>query len=250
MACILCKKEGHTDIHDSGSCVECDKLVCTNPSGRRDGHYHAEDCYCGCGEIVCIRHIKEHSENHNSDIHKCFPELSALYSIKALDLTSKMGTGRTIGISPRTIRHGLETNISDGENFLRYLYLGERIWQDIPRDGFLSYFFRRRFFSRPRGTKALDRIAAVSLNTFVKSINNLRVGVDDFKAVDLTPLGEYGWDYEASRFGKELSDEASNRINYFILYLFNAPYLDLERLSKIEIPEGTPEDKRKWILEG
>lgn len=90
MACQHCKNEKHPNVPDSGPCLKCGLMVCTNPSGRPDGYYHAEQCNCGCGNVVCLVDIRDHCQNyHNCDkVEECFPELSFLYGHESIVASS------------------------------------------------------------------------------------------------------------------------------------------------------------------
>lgn len=76
MPCFYCLQEDY-DTEDYGSCTLCHLAVCVNPSGRWDNRFHGEPCVCGCGQLVCEKHLLEHARsNHDRDDGAvCFPAL-------------------------------------------------------------------------------------------------------------------------------------------------------------------------------
>ncbi len=75
MSCYYCNQE-NLNIPDTGTCEVCKRNVCTNPSSRKDKHFHGEDCECCHKAIICELHIYEHSKSrHDGDPSSCFPKL-------------------------------------------------------------------------------------------------------------------------------------------------------------------------------
>ncbi|HWK89201.1 MAG TPA: hypothetical protein VNP72_04375, partial [Longimicrobium sp.] len=75
MGCYYCAQERIETDH-RGTCSHCKVAVCTAPSSRFDGEFHAERCECGCGRLVCEKDILKHArECSGEDGSQCFPAL-------------------------------------------------------------------------------------------------------------------------------------------------------------------------------
>ena len=82
MSCFYCWEEGQR-INEVGTCTECTKQVCVDPSGRADDIFHAEICRCGCDRLVCEPHLRDHAGGHHDGPSHCFPTLGASLAIPA-----------------------------------------------------------------------------------------------------------------------------------------------------------------------
>lgn len=84
MACFYCGKRKLTSP-DVGDCEEsCAKAVCIQTTSIRPQDYHADQCNCGCGKLVCIYEQSQHSRRtHNSNVEDCFPGSVALAGLGA-----------------------------------------------------------------------------------------------------------------------------------------------------------------------
>jgi hypothetical protein len=100
VACFYCWEEG-ISTDEKGSCgyAGCTLEICTPPSGRFDGDFHGEICGCGCGALVCERHLRDHAgqEHGRDDPGGCFPALWARVSGAGLGGASALLAGRRGG---------------------------------------------------------------------------------------------------------------------------------------------------------
>ncbi|HSU16662.1 hypothetical protein [Longimicrobium sp.] len=97
MSCFYCWQEG-ISTEEKGSCgyAGCTLEICTPPSGRFDGDFHGEVCGCGCGALVCERHLRDHAAQAHGrdDPGGCFPALWARVSGAGLGGASALLAGR------------------------------------------------------------------------------------------------------------------------------------------------------------
>lgn len=98
MPCAYCWEEGLT-VAEHGSCPYCSREICTPPSARWDGDFHGETCGCGCGVLVCERHLRDHAlqAHGRSDPGGCFPALWAIVTRGGLDGAASLLAGDSAG---------------------------------------------------------------------------------------------------------------------------------------------------------
>lgn len=206
MACHYCKKEGHANVPDTGNCAECTKLVCTNPSGRGDNKYHAEECFCGCGKIVCVHEILKHSTGHKSTVQNCFPELSLLSGLDAA--VASVNSLVSYFLEPPTMEVVISRmnfflfSISPGLESLRDAELFSRYYSE--EDNRMSLDF---YGSPARRSK----VYILSLDMLSKAWANLYHNFDSNKFLESRAAATFQWiqnyfSYEATR-KKDLSSE-------------------------------------------
>ncbi|MGH7754172.1 MAG: hypothetical protein ACREN5_15310 [Gemmatimonadales bacterium] len=107
MACFYCKKQGFPNVPSIGPCTECKKEVCVDPPApeRPDGKFHASECRCRCGELVCEYHMQEHAAKEGGTTAGCFPAMALATSSATLRVAAtEMGEKRTTsGLSPDSV---------------------------------------------------------------------------------------------------------------------------------------------------
>lgn len=82
MACFYCSL-AYVNAQECGTCCDCGKLVCNQSTCPRP-NYHADQCTCGCAEVVCIYHMDNHARTkHKSLSTVCFARTALVVAFGA-----------------------------------------------------------------------------------------------------------------------------------------------------------------------
>lgn len=99
MICFICLEEKVPGIPSHGSCAHCNGFVCSEPS--QGPRAHAEFCACGCGQLVCEKHYRNHSTgNYGCTPEDCFPRSGSGTAATALFSALMLRSMRDPSLSP------------------------------------------------------------------------------------------------------------------------------------------------------
>jgi hypothetical protein len=83
MACFYCA-QGQVNSQDAGICRgHCAQTVCVAGIAVVPDEYHADQCNCGCGALICIYDMDAHARGHRSASWRCFPNSVARAGLMA-----------------------------------------------------------------------------------------------------------------------------------------------------------------------
>lgn len=118
MACFYCHHNDGVTTVDHGSCIECAKQVCIDPSLRPDKKFHATLCGCHCQDLVCKYDAARHVVKHGSRVSDCFPSVAIAAASAVLHAAVAESHEDRVGIS-------LESSTVDAFNdFLNFIAPG------------------------------------------------------------------------------------------------------------------------------
>lgn len=75
MFCYYCMQRSLTSPA-LGPCVVCSKHSCAAGTTQLQGAPHGAACACCEGSFLCYRHANEHAGGHESDVSRCFADLT------------------------------------------------------------------------------------------------------------------------------------------------------------------------------